>query len=219
MIDVLKKIRLGLERGRLPNTESVERMFLEATEGMEDRGWALTTNDGVAHLQDYVEFKTGDIVKVDSWFKHEGLWYDAAISQKFNVSPSPLIVYTTIKALTAGVSKAKVGNKLSDISKAIEAEVNKYPEFSIIKELSGHFIGEELHMKPRVMNFYDEAAKDLVLEPGMRLAIEPLLMMTGDEFDVNTWRTKKGGLSTHYEATVEVGKSSGRVLYSGLPLI
>lgn len=217
MIDALKKIRVGLERGRLPNTEAVERMFLEATEGMEDRGWALTTNDGVAHLQDYVEFKVGDIIKFDSWFKHKGLWYDAAISQKFKSSPQPLIVSVARGALTAGIAKAKAGNKLSDISKAIEGVVNRYPEFSIIKELSGHFIGEELHMKPRVMNFYDESYTDLVLEPGMRLAIEPLLMMSGDEFDLSTWRTKNGGLSTHYEATVEVGKSSGKILYSGLP--
>lgn len=213
-MNVLHKIKEGLRKGTLRNTGEVVKLFEDHMTHASEYDWALTTNDGIAHLKDDVEFKTGDVVKFDSWYKHNGLWYDAAISQAFKAD-NPYMVVVARKALIQGILAAKVGNMLSDISKAIQKEV-ELTRYQIIKQLSGHGIGEELHMPPRVMNHFLPKHEDLELEPGMRLAIEPLLTDVGNLFDKETWRTNKGGLSVHYEATIEVGFHAGKILYGGI---
>lgn len=217
MIDVLHRIKAGIKEGSLRTTQEVAETFLEATKDMEDRDWALTSDDGVAHLKDDLVFKPGELIKFDSWFKYDGLWFDAAISQVYKKEHNPNIVATGEAALKAGIKAAKAGNMLSDISKAIHAQIKKDDTVQVIRELGGHFIGSEIHMKPSIRNFHDPQPSyaDVTLETGMRMALEPLLTEAGDSFNKDTWRTTKGGLSSHVEATIEVTPEGGKVLYIG----
>ena len=123
----------------------------------------------------------------------------------------------TKKALDIGIENAVLGNRIFDISNSIQ----KYVEsegFSIVRELVGHGIGRQLHIKPQVPNFSNPATSDLNIElkEGMCLAIEPMVNM-GTRYiktDSDGWtiRTEDGNASAHFEHSILITKFQPRIL-------
>ena len=213
-VQVLHKIKKGIAEGFLVSTYEVVDFFEYHMGEADIIDWSLTTTGGITQLREYVHFTKGDVIKFTAWFRKDGVWFDAAVSQAFD-DDNPYMVVTAREALIQGVLAAKDGNLLSDVSKAIQTQVWT-TRYTIVTQLSGHGIGSELEMLPRVHNNHLMKHKDMVLREGMRLAIEPILLDVGDSFDLETGRTEKGTLSARYGATVEVTKDGGKILFGGI---
>ena len=123
----------------------------------------------------------------------------------------------TKKALDIGIENAVLGNRIFDISNSIQEYVES-EGFSIVRELVGHGIGRQLHIKPQVPNFSNPATSDLNIElkEGMCLAIEPMVNM-GTRYiktDSDGWtiRTEDGNASAHFEHSILITKFQPRIL-------
>jgi len=167
----------------------------------------ISLNEEVVHgIPDSRRIENGDIVKIDIGVNYRGYIADAA--RTFAVgsiaSETQQLLEVTKQALKNGITAAKPGNKISDISHAIQTtvEANGY---SVVRELTGHGIGRNLHEEPAIPNFVS-GGPEFLIKPGMALAIEPMVNM--GKHDVvtaqNRWTilTKDNSLSCHYEDTV-----------------
>lgn len=177
----------------------------------------ISVNDEVVHgIPNGRKLKNGDIVKIDVGVYKEGLYADGARSFRVGNIGQILenLVGTTEKALTLGISQALAGNRISDISHSIQDYVEAQG-FSVIRELSGHGVGVQLHEEPSVPNF-GKPGRGIKLVPGMTLAIEPMVNLgTYDVWtDVNGWtvKTKDGKASAHFEHTILVTESEPEIL-------
>ncbi len=160
--------------------------------------------------------KEGDIISIDVGAFYEGYCGDAA--RTFPVGKiSPLaeqLLQVTKEALEKGVAMAKVGNRLTDISHAIQTHVEA-SGFSVVRQYVGHGIGQKMHEEPQVPN-YGLPGRGPRLKAGMALAIEP--MVNTGEFPVRTlsdnWTvvTQDGSLSAHFEDTVFITEDGNEVL-------
>jgi methionyl aminopeptidase len=160
--------------------------------------------------------KEGDIISIDVGAFYEGYCGDAA--RTFPVGKiSPLaeqLLQVTKEALEKGVAMAKVGNRLTDISHAIQTHVEA-AGFSVVRQYVGHGIGQKMHEEPQVPN-YGLPGRGPRLKAGMALAIEP--MVNTGEFPVRTlsdnWTvvTQDGSLSAHFEDTVFITEDGNEVL-------
>lgn len=215
MKETLKSIYLGIQSGQLYYTDQVVLKFNEGIQKIRGRqgDWALTINDGVAHRKDYVKFTEGDLVKFDSWYKEDGIWYDAAINVNYKSELSDFARHTQ-DALKAGIQAAQVGAYVSDIGEAIQDSVAG--RYYIIPQLSGHGIGEKIHMEPRVLN-YKTSKSGPILTEGQRIAIEPLLIHGNGTFDSSTWKTTDGSLASHSEVTIKITKAGPVIEYGYIP--
>lgn len=160
--------------------------------------------------------REGDIISIDLGANLEGYFGDHAVTFPVGrVSPSAArLLEHCEKALWAGIGQARPGNRLFDISHAIQA----YAEgagFSVVRAYVGHGIGTNLHEEPQVPNF-GEAGTGPKLKPGMILAIEPMLnegvadvKVLGDQWTVVTADEK---LSAHFEHSVAVTENGPDVL-------
>lgn len=121
----------------------------------------------------------------------------------------------TKKALHIGVDAVKVGGRISDIGKAIEAYVEPQG-YGIVHALSGHGVGHAVHEDPSIPNYYDRAYDNWIIREGMVLAIEPMLTLGTDEvvFLDDGWTvvTEDGTHSAHHEHTIVVEKTGARII-------
>jgi methionyl aminopeptidase len=160
--------------------------------------------------------KEGDIVALDLGLTHEGLIVDSAVTVAVGTTDkeSYALMDATRDALEAGIAAAKVGNRIGDISHAIE-EAYKGTPFSIVKVLGGHGVGERVHEEPFIANFGHEGTGPEI-EPGMVLALEPIANLgkaaVALASDGYTYRTKDGSRSAHYEHTILVEESGTTVV-------
>ena len=162
------------------------------------------------------ELKRGDIISLDVGVTKGGWVADAAITIPVGpVNPEARrLLDATREALLAGAEQARPHNRLGDVSAAIQRQVE--PEgFSIIRSLVGHGIGRDMHEDPQIPN-YGEPGKGPELEPGMVLAIEPMVNAGGPEVRVgeDNWAvySADGSLAAHFEFTVAVTEDGPRVL-------
>ena len=161
--------------------------------------------------------REGDIISLDIGVKRQGFYGDAA--RTFPVgeagSTAARLLEVTEKALEAGIQQARPGNRVSDISAAIEREVIK-SRFKVVRALVGHGIGRELHEEPQVPN-YGRMGEGPKLKEGMVLAIEPMVNAGTAEVltlsDQWTVVTADRSLSAHFEHTVAIG-ADGPVILS-----
>jgi len=120
----------------------------------------------------------------------------------------------TEEALHKGIAQAVVGNRVSDISHAVQHHAEG-ANYSVVTEFVGHGIGRRLHEEPQVPN-YGEPGKGPRLKPGMTLAIEPMVNMGQPETrllpDGWTAVTRDGSLSAHFEHTIVVTEAGPRIL-------
>jgi len=177
----------------------------------------ISVNDEVVHgIPNGRHLKNGDIVKIDVGVYKDGVYADGAKSFHLGKISSILADLLTIteKALTLGIEQAKTGNHISDISHAIQDYVEANG-FSVIRELSGHGVGVQLHEEPAIPNF-GRPGKGIRLVAGMTLAIEPMVNLGSYEVwtDKNGWtvKTKDGKPSAHFEHTVLVTDSAPEIL-------
>jgi methionyl aminopeptidase len=176
-----------------------------------------SVNDEVVHgIPDSRPLADGDILSIDTGVEMDGYFGDAAVSiilGKADVNALSL-VQVTRNALDAGIGACRPGNRLGDISSAIQT-VAEAAGFSVVRRFVGHGIGRQMHEDPPVAN-YGSSGTGPVLKPGMVLALEPMVNMgTSDvEASADCWRvaTKDGSLSAHFEHTVAITESGAEVL-------
>ena len=180
----------------------------------------LSINDEVVHgipNEGDKVLKEGDIVTLDLGLTHGGLVTDAAITVPVGKVSQELerLIHVTREALMAGIKAAKGGRKVSDISIAIE-RIGRAGGYGIVEDLAGHGVGYGVHEDPFVPNYIDSGNKDVVLKPGMTIAIEPMFNLGSKEVDLAedgyTFRTVDGQPSAHFEHTVLITKGDAEVL-------
>jgi methionyl aminopeptidase len=160
--------------------------------------------------------RAGDIVSVDAGAIWDGYHGDAA--RTFIVGDAPErvheLVEATRRALDAGIAAARSGNRIGDISAAVE-DVAVAGGFGVVRQYVGHGIGQEMHEEPQVPNFRS-AARGMVLAPGLCLAIEPMLTLGSADVilrsDGWTVATRDRSLAAHFEDTVAITATEPEVL-------
>ena len=158
----------------------------------------------------------GDIVSVDLVVDYKGYMADACRTYAVGeISPEAQhLIDTAEAAFFEGMKYAKVGNRLGDISNAIQQKVES-EGFGVIREFVGHGIGKDMHEEPQIPN-YGKAGKGPRLVKGMTLAIEPMIVEGSYEVDVllDDWTvvTIDGGLAAHYENTVVISDGEPELL-------
>lgn len=158
----------------------------------------------------------GDIIGVDVGAIVEGYYGDAAVTLPVGrvSEAAERLIRVTEAALTAGLAKVKVGNRLSDISHAVQA-VAEAEGYSVVREFVGHGIGRNLHEDPQVPN-YGKPGEGPRLKEGLVLAIEPMINVGGREVEVlsDRWTvvTRDKSLSAHFEHTVALTADGPQVL-------
>ena len=169
----------------------------------------ISVNDMVVHgvPNDY-ELRDGDIVSVDCGVKMNGYYGDSAFTFEVGEIDSEVknLLKITREALYKGIEKAVKGQRIGDISYAIQqhAEANGY---TVVRELVGHGVGKDLHEKPEVPN-YGRRGRGPKIKEGLVICIEPMINMGRREViqDVDGWtiRTRDGKPSAHYEHCIAV---------------
>jgi methionyl aminopeptidase len=160
--------------------------------------------------------RAGQLVSVDVGAIHEGWHGDAARTFIVGDVPEPVrkLVDTTRAAMHAGIAAATAGNKVIDISGAIE-DVAKPGGYGIVRTFVGHGIGSDMHQEPQIPNFRT-SARGPVLAQGMCLAIEPMLTLGVDDVDVaaDGWTviTRDGSLAAHFEHTIAITDNGPEIL-------
>jgi len=161
--------------------------------------------------------KAGDVVTIDTGVQLDGYFADSAITVPVGeVSPKAAkLLDVTRVALDLGIEKAVSGNRLFDISGAIEKHITDNG-FAIVRDYVGHGIGTRLHEDPQVPNYVDRRGENPRLKPGMALAIEPMVNVGSPDTKVlsDKWTavTKDGSYSAHFEHTVAITENGPWVL-------
>ncbi|MBI21806.1 MAG: type I methionyl aminopeptidase [Chloroflexi bacterium] len=152
--------------------------------------------------------KNGDIVTIDCGAIVDGLYSDHAVSKIAgeDINNNRTIIETTKGSLNQAIKEIKPGNRLGDVSNAVESYVRP-KGFELVREYVGHGIGRQLHEPPQVPNI-GSPSTGIELRPGLVLAIEPMLTAGGWETEKldDDWTvvTKDGSMSCHFEHTVAV---------------
>ncbi len=160
--------------------------------------------------------KNGDIVSVDIGACYHGYHGDSAWTYAVGEidDEQKRLLIATEESLYEGLKMAKAGNRLTDISSAIETHVRKYG-FSIPQDYAGHGIGTSVHEDPTVPNF-GKPGKGVLLKEGMCLAIEPMVHAGKPQTKVlaDNWTvvTKDKSLAAHFEHSVVITKEGCRIL-------
>jgi methionyl aminopeptidase len=165
----------------------------------------------------------GQIVSIDAGAIVDGWHGDAA--RTFIVGDVPeatrRLVETTRRAMQAGIAAAFPGGYLSDISGAIEDVANE-AGYGIVRSFVGHGIGTQMHEEPQVTN-YRASGRGRRLEPGLCLAIEPMLTLGSHEVRVTddgwTVVTADGSLAAHWEHTIAITDQGPRILTTRVPAL
>ena len=178
----------------------------------------ISINDEVIHgvpsSKRYI--KDGDIVSVDLVALKNGYNGDAARTYMVgNVSKeAKRLVEVTKQAFFEGIKYAKKGNRIGDVSHAI-GEYIKSQGYSVVREFEGHGIGRDMHEEPEIPN-YGRAGRGIRLEPGMTLAIEPMVIQGKPDIweleDGWTIVTQDGSLAAHYENTILITENEPELL-------
>ena len=163
-----------------------------------------------------MKLKSGDIVGVDIGTVLDGFYGDAAMTIPVgNVrAGNAQLLKVTEEALMLGIEKAIVGNRIGDISSAVQAHVEKHG-YSVVRAFVGHGIGRSLHEDPQVPN-YGRAGQGPRLREGMTLAIEPMVNAGSPDVRIldDGWTavTTDGSWSAHFEHTIAITKQGPKIL-------
>ena len=178
----------------------------------------ISINDEVIHgiPSKDVYLHDGDVVSIDLVVLKNRFHGDAArtyIVGKASKEKQKLL-NVTMQAFFEGIKYAVPGNRVGDISHAIGQYVEKNG-FSVVKEFQGHGIGREMHEDPGVPN-YGKAGKGVRLEPGMTIAVEPMVIQGKSDIleleDGWTIVTADGSLAAHYENTILITEKEPEIL-------
>lgn len=223
VLEVLKgKVRPGattLDLEEIAEEETRKRKASPAFKGYRGYPFCLCTsvNSEVVHgMPSKKVLKEGDIVSIDYGSFVEGFYGDAAVTVPVGrvSEEAARLVRVTEESLAKAVEAAREGNRLLDISSAVQSHVEPQG-FSVVRDFVGHGIGRELHEPPQVPNF-GVPGRGVKLKAGMVLAIEPMINSGGWAVKVleDGWTavTADGKLSAHFEHTVAITPDGPRVL-------
>jgi len=177
----------------------------------------LSVNEQVVHgLATDRRLKFGDIISLDVGVVYNGFIGDTARTVAVGGCSveAQRLMDVTEQSLYLGIAQALSGNRVVDVSRAIQryVEGNGY---SVVREFVGHGVGRSMHEEPQVPNF-DDGKKSPKLQPGMTIAIEPMVNAGGPAVKIlnDGWTvvTKDGQLSAHFEHTVLVTESEPEIL-------
>lgn len=181
------------------------------------RTLCISINEAVVHgIPDQRRLIEGDIVSIDVGVNCGGYFGDAATT--FPVGQidetARRLLEVTEKALYLGIAEAKIGNRLSDISHAVQTWVESNG-FSVVRDFVGHGIGKDLHEEPQIPN-YGPPRQGPRLEKGMVFALEPMVNEGTHEVKVlpDGWTvvTADGKRSAHFEHTVAITDNAAEIL-------
>ncbi len=225
--EIAKEIRVGMTTKEIDDI--TERVFRENGANPSCKGYphgsrnpfpaasCISVNDEVIHgIPGNRALKDGDLVCVDIVADKDGYFGDATrcyvVGNGNNVAKK--LVEVAEKSFWEGIKEAKPGNRISDISHAIQECVER-AGFSIVKEYQGHGIGTDMHEDPGVPN-YGRPGRGPRLMAGMTIAVEPMINEGVEDVDVldDGWTviTADGKLSAHYENTILITKDGAEVL-------
>ena len=188
--------------------------------GYEGYPTALCTsvNDMVVHgIPDNYRLKNGDIITIDVVIGYKGYQGDAAWTYAVGEidDEKKYLMEHTEEAVNEGIKMVKPGNRIGDMSNAVEMYATKY-KLGIVRELCGHGIGTDMHEDPDVPN-YGRPGTGPLLKEGMVICIEPMLTFGKRDIYIdenNDWTviTQDGKPAAHYEHTVLVTKDGYEIL-------
>jgi len=176
-----------------------------------------SVNEQVVHgIPSLRSLESGDIISIDCGALIEGYFGDAAVTLPIGeVSEDVLkLLRVTEESLMLGIAQAKVGNRLYDVSNAVQTHVEANG-FSVVRDYVGHGIGKAMHEDPQIPNF-GKPGRGPRLEVGMALAIEPMVNM--GTYEVKTLKdrwtvvTKDNRPSAHFEHTVAITENGLEIL-------
>ncbi len=177
----------------------------------------LSVNEEVVHgLAGDRELHFGDIVSIDVGVVYKGFVGDTARTVAVGGCgvAAQRLMDVTERALYEGIAAAVPGNRVTDISRAVQTYVENN-EFSVVREFVGHGVGRSMHEEPQVPNFVDPKCNQK-LRPGMTLAIEPMVNagQAGVKILKDGWTvvTQDGLLSAHFEHTVLITEGEPEIL-------
>ena len=211
------------ELDRLAEAEIRSRGAVPAFKGYRNypKTLCVSVNEQVVHgIPSKRVLKDGDIVGLDLGAIVGGFYGDSAVTIAVGRidEKAAMLVRVTEESLSLAIQQARVGNRLSDISHAVQQHVEA-AGYSVVTEFVGHGIGRQLHEEPQVPN-YGKPGQGPRLQPGMVLAIEPMVNMGGPAVRVldDRWTavTVDGSLSAHFEHTIAIQPSGPALVLSRL---
>ena len=220
--ELRKKIRPGvktIELDRLSEELALKKGARPAFKGYRGYPYSLCTsvNSEVVHgMPSERELKEGDIVSLDFGILNDGYYGDAAVTVPVGeITPAARrLLKVTEEALYRGIAEVRAGNRIGDISAAIQGHVEA-AGYSVVRDLVGHGIGKSLHEDPQVPN-YGTSGRGVELKPGMAFAIEPMVNEGTYRVDIlrDGWTvvTADGKLSAHFEHSVAITENGPVIL-------
>lgn len=220
--ELRKKIRPGvktIELDRLSEDLALKKGARPAFKGYRGYPYSLCTsvNSEVVHgMPSERELKEGDIVSLDFGILNDGYYGDAAVTVPVGeiTSGARKLLKITEEALYRGIAEVKAGNRIGDISSAIQGHVEA-AGYSVVRDLVGHGIGKSLHEDPQVPN-YGSGGRGIELKPGMVFAIEPMVNEGTYRVEIlrDGWTvvTADGKLSAHFEHSVAITENGPVIL-------
>ena len=179
-----------------------------------------SVNEQVVHgIPGSRQLKSGDVISLDVGTKLNRYYGDAAITVPVGDVDDELLNLLTVteESLYKGIEKAIKGNRLSDISHAVQLHAESHG-YGVVRDYVGHGIGQRMHEDPQIPN-YGPPGRGPLLKNGMVLAIEPMINLGTPEVEVlaDDWTvvTEDGKISAHFEHTVAV--TDGEPLILTLP--
>ncbi len=177
----------------------------------------ISVNETVVHgFPGNYELRETDVIAVDCGVYYKGYHSDSAYTYPLEGVKEEvlLLLERTYESLFKGIEQAKAGNRMGDVSCAIQSYVEAFG-YGVVRELVGHGVGKNLHEDPEVPN-YGKRGKGVKLVPGMVFAIEPMINLgtrnVVQERDGWTIRTADRRPSAHFEHMVAIGEEKTEVL-------
>jgi len=177
----------------------------------------ISVNEAVVHgIPGKRIVKDGDIVSLDIGIIHEGYYSDTAVTVPIGkiTADTKRLLDVTQSSLMLGIEQARVGNRLSDISYAVQSFVEMHG-FSVVRDFVGHGIGRSLHEEPEIPN-YGKPGHGPVLQAGMVFAIEPMVNVGTHRTRIlnDGWTvvTEDGKLSAHFEHSIVITEKGPEIL-------
>ena len=225
--DVLAELRAAVHPGI--TTGELDRIGVEALKQRGAKSSSLgyhgypkslctSVNDEVVHgIPGERVLQEGDIVSIDFAAIYNGWHADSAITVPVGVVEPEVqrLLRVTEDALYRGIAAARAGNRLHDISRAVQQYVEA-EGFSVVRHYGGHGVGRSMHEDPQVLNYIEYGFPNTLLKPGMVIAIEPMVNMGAKETRVlaDDWTvvTDDSSYSAHFEHTVAITEGDADIL-------
>jgi methionyl aminopeptidase len=220
--EIARMIKVGtttLELNRLAEDIIIKAGARPAFKGLYGFPYTIcaSVNEEVVHgFPSSRKLENGDIVSIDIGAEVNGYFGDSAATYPVgDVSPEVLnLLKATEESLYKGIAMAKAGNRLSDISHAVQTCAEGYG-YSVVRDYVGHGIGKQPHEDPQIPNF-GKPGRGIRLKAGMTLAIEPMINMGTYEVRtlLNNWTvvTLDAKLSAHFEHTIAITDGKPEIL-------